>query len=133
MRISDWSSDVCSSDLEAVYVVAICILSLAGIWLTWRGEMFAWLSQGCSTCQPMVFNRYSYLFFSGVLGGTLFGLKYLYKVVARGWWNEDRELWRFFSPLLAGGLAFAVGALADRSEEPTSDLQSLMRISTAVF
>src|SRR3546814_19556725 len=39
--------------LEAVYVVAICILSLAGIWLTWRGEMFAWLSQGCSTCQPM--------------------------------------------------------------------------------
>src|SRR3546814_5851912 len=67
MRISEWSSDVCSSDL----------------------------------------------FFSGVLGGTLFGLKYLYKVVARGWWNEDRELWRFFSPLLAGGLAFAVGALAD--------------------
>src|SRR3546814_6990402 len=80
--------------------------------------MFAWLSQGCSTCQPMVFNRYSYLFFSGVLGGTLFGLKYLYKVVARGWWNEDRELWRFFSP---------------RSEEHTSELQSLMRISYAVF
>src|SRR3546814_18964414 len=75
--------------------------------------MFALLSQGCSTCQPMVFNRYPYLFFSGVLVGTLFGLKFLYKVVASGWWNEDRELWRFFSPLLAGGLAFAVGALAD--------------------
>src|SRR3546814_10978738 len=61
----------------------------------------------------MVFNGYSYLVFSGVRGGAFFGLKYLYKVVARGWWNEDRELWRFFSPLLAGGLAFAVGALAD--------------------
>jgi hypothetical protein len=47
----------------------------------------------------------------GMLGGTLFAMKWLYHVVARGLWNMDRRLWRIFSPLLSGGLAFGVFAL----------------------
>lgn len=96
---------------EAAYVLFVFVCSLAGIFLTWRGDLFAWF--GCDSCSPTSLSRYAYLFFAGVLGGALFGLKYLYKVVARGWWNEDRELWRLFSPLLAGGMAFGVGALAN--------------------
>lgn len=96
--------------LEAAYVIVAFLVSMIAIWLTWRGDLFAML--GCEGCNPATLGRYAYLFFSGVMGGSLFGLKYLYKVVARGWWNVDRELWRFFSPWLAGGIAFGVGALA---------------------
>ena len=95
---------------EAAYVVGIFVASLVGILLTWRGGVF-WLA-GCEQCNPTTLRRYAYLFFSGVMGGSLFGLKYLYKVVARGWWNVDRRLWRLFSPWLAGGIAFGFGALA---------------------
>lgn len=95
---------------EATYVVAIFFGSLVAILLTWRGDLFNVL--GCAECNPSTMRRYAYLFFSGVMGGSLFGLKYLYKVVARGWWNVDRRLWRLFSPWLAGGISFGFGALA---------------------
>jgi hypothetical protein len=95
---------------EAAYVVAMFVGSLIAIALTWRGDLFAVI--GCDQCSPSTLKRYAYFFFSGVMGGSLFGLKYLYKVVARGWWNEDRRLWRLFSPWLAGGIAFGFGALA---------------------
>jgi hypothetical protein len=98
--------------LEAAYVLAILALSMAGLLFTWRGDVYDIFSCGCASCRSETFNRYSYLFFSGMLGGALFGLKYLYKVVARGWWNLDRGLWRISSPWLSAGLAFAAGALA---------------------
>jgi hypothetical protein len=97
---------------EAAYVLFVFFLSGVGIFLTWRGDIAGVLANGCARCDAATLDRYAVLSFSGVLGGSLFGLKYLYKVVARGWWNEDRQLWRLFSPLLAGGMAFAVGALA---------------------
>jgi hypothetical protein len=95
---------------EAAYVILSFLGSLIAIWLTWRGDMFSLL--GCEGCNRTTLSRYAYLFFSGMMGGSLFGLKYLYKVAARGWWNLDRELWRYFSPWLSGGIAFGVGALA---------------------
>lgn len=95
---------------EAAYVVLIFLGSLGAILLTWRGDVFT--AFGCEQCSSTMLRRYAYLFSAGVMGGSLFGLKYLYKVVARGWWNEDRRLWRLFSPWLAGGIAFGFGALA---------------------
>lgn len=97
---------------ESVYVVLVVIASLTCVFLTWHGKPLELLMTGCTDCSLQSLRRYSYVFFSGVLGGGLFGLKYLYKVVARGWWNEDRAIWRYASPLLSGGLAFAAGALA---------------------
>lgn len=98
---------------EAAYVLAILALSMVGLLYTWRGDTYTIFSYGCTSCNVATFNRYSYLCFSGMLGGALFGLKYLYKVAARGWWNVDRGLWRISSPWLSAGLAFAVGALAN--------------------
>lgn len=49
----------------------------------------------------------------GLLGGVLFGMKFLYHAVAKGIWNQDRLLWRALSPLLSLGLAIAAGALLD--------------------
>jgi hypothetical protein len=39
------------------------------------------------------------------MGGVLFDLKWLYHTVARGLWNQDRRLWRVFTPHISGGLS----------------------------
>jgi hypothetical protein len=97
--------------LEAFAVAAILFASLAMIFAVWSGLLVNWT--GCELCHRRAFSRYGYFFLGGVLGGTLFGIKYLYHVVARGFWNQDRRLWRFLSPWLAGSLALIVGALTD--------------------
>src|SRR3546814_7811961 len=104
MRISDWSSDVCSSDLAV---------------------------EGHLTAVEIVY-----------IVSSLLNVAYLLPIVARG----------FFLPAsnpATGPVARSVGAAAapvaggireapflcvlPRSEEHTSELQSLMRISYAVF
>src|SRR3546814_5571275 len=94
MRISDWSSDVCSSDLlgggiSARFIPAGHLLGAAQILMTVGGRT---------------------IHFSGDVGR-----------------NSD--------PLMRGPQPFT-GAdilVCERSEEHTSELQSLMRISYAVF
>jgi len=99
--------------VESIYVAGVIILSLFGLLVTWHGYVPSLLAYNCVDCNVVSLKRYGYVFFGGLLGGGLFGLKYLYKVVARGFWNEDRIIWRYTSPLLSAGLAFATGALAD--------------------
>lgn len=99
--------------VDAAYVALVLALTLVAILLSWRGTAFQWLAGDCTSCSRATFERYAYFYLGGQLGGTLFGVKYLYNVVARGWWNIDRRLWRLFSPFLSGGLALTVGALTD--------------------
>lgn len=98
---------------EAIFVGIVFLSELVGLVFTWRGDVLELLSLGCANCTPGKLNFFLYLFLGGMLGGTLFGIKYLYKVVARGFWNEDRLLWRIYSPFISGGLALAIGALID--------------------
>lgn len=98
---------------EAWIVALILVATFASLLLTWRGTAFDLVAGGCVTCARATFDQYAYYYLGGQLGGILFGVKYLYKVVARGYWNLDRRLWRFFSPFLSGGLALVVGALVD--------------------
>src|SRR3546814_5454540 len=108
MRISDWSSDVCSSDLVSV--------SLAGSWSVIdivRADGFS-----ASDIRPLVRLNVSVILEengrreSGVFG---MGGRYLYDDLFKpeSWSRAIDE--------------------AIRSEEHTSELQSLMRISYAVF
>lgn len=83
--------------IDAAYVGVVFFLTLVMLLLTWRGTTYELLAYGCTSCSPIKFNQYAFFFIGGVLGGTMFGLKYLYKVVARGYWNIDRRLWRIFS------------------------------------
>jgi len=99
--------------VDAYYVAFVLILTLVTVFLIWKGTAFQTLAGECVTCSRKTFNRYAYFYLGGQLGGTLFGVKYLYNVVARGWWNIDRRLWRLFTPFLSGGLALAVAALTD--------------------
>ncbi|WP_143322948.1 hypothetical protein [Candidimonas nitroreducens] len=95
--------------IEAVYTVAVASLSLVLIFVVWRGYIPKWLELTAS--EAKVFRIYGFYTAAGLLGGTVFCLKYLYRVVARGYWHEDRRLWRFISPLIAASVAFAIGAL----------------------
>src|SRR3546814_1538993 len=113
MRISDWSSDVCSSDLRAHYqgyLAAVAVSSstfgpVAGGFLT---EHFGWQS---------VF-----------LVNLPIGLLAIVLAVRLPKRPGSGAPFRFD---LLGVLLFAV--FIARSEEHTSELQSLMRISYAVF
>src|SRR3546814_2227207 len=102
MRISDWSSDVCSSDL---YVLASALFSF----LNRRkhserevGEHILVIDEGTTSTRAMLFD----------LAGTCLA-------------TSQRELTQYYPE--HGHVEH------DRSEEHTSELQSLMRISYAVF
>src|SRR3546814_4182985 len=95
MRISDWSSDVCSSDLDDVLV-----------------------GSGAST--PAVVNLTASTIFGKKAAGGASALSPSEARTVLGLATTD-------SPHFAGGFLDA------RSEEHTSELQSLMRISYAVF
>ena len=114
----DWRSKydadaVSQIRFDAAYIGLLLVVALTAIFLTWRGTAYTLMTTGCETCSHATFNKYSYFFLGGFLGGVLFAVKYLYKVVARQYWNMDRRLWRLFSPFLSGGLALVVGALID--------------------
>src|SRR3546814_9620068 len=95
MRISDWSSDVCSSDLKQAAFLEKTIADAKAF-------------DGAMTDRE----RFERDYLVHVAQGQLFFLR-------------DTDF-------AQKNPAFYVGAL-DRSEEHTSELQSLMRISYAVF
>src|SRR3546814_1424176 len=106
MRISDWSSDVCSSDLP----ISITFLNAMRID---RPAFIATIS--------VFFVAMSAMQIPLLVGwGVLTPLRLLLSVAA-------------ILPLAAGMPLGAMLARRFRSEEHTSELQSLMRISYAVF
>src|SRR3546814_9008853 len=120
MRISDWSSDVCSSDL--VYALII---------LFW-GKVYPAILHDVYQVKPLAGGkpsnlalRLKILIFSR-LGSDLLPLLNLSRFMA---WNNVLLL-----PLAALGVLQLRWRtmFARRSEEHTSELQSLMRISYAV-
>ena len=48
---------------------------------------------------------------SGVCGGATFSLKWLYHSVAKGFWNQDRIIWRFATPIISAIIAVFTGAM----------------------
>src|SRR3546814_5920062 len=101
MRISDWSSDVCSSDLAAR-----CRRALSG-----RSEIAEWRHQGRAARHTEESRRV-----------------FRCQAQARFSWQQHCR-----SVSADRRAAAAISAVPDRSEEHTSELQSLMRISYAVF
>ena len=65
-----------------------------------------WLVENPAKFQNL--KKYLFALFGGTLGGTLFAMKWLVHSVAKDTWNYDRQLWRVFTPLLSGGLAFVI-------------------------
>ncbi len=94
---------------EAYYLLGIVILIPALLTFVWLGYPNHWLALPPEKYR--VFTLYSIAWLGGMLGGTLFDLKWLYHSVAKGRWHEDRRPWRIFVPFISGGLAVAILAL----------------------
>lgn len=99
--------------LEAVYLFAIFLLSNFIIFAIWIGWVCNWLS--LTPEQTSTFKRFAYYAVAGMLGGITFGIKYFYRVVARGFWHQDRRIWRLMSPFLSMTIALVVGLMIDAS------------------
>src|SRR3546814_5215309 len=97
MRISDWSSDVCTSDLEPMppHSLTMTMIGSSLLWVGWFG-----------------FNAGSNLEANAVTG-----VAFINTMVAT----------------CAAAVSWSLVEQVHRSEEHTSELQSLMRISYAVF
>src|SRR3546814_8572374 len=123
MRISDWSSDVCSSDLLAEVVRG----GLQGIgrgqyeaagalgFGFWSMQGYVVLPQALRSVVPAIVNA-AIALFKDTTYVMVVGLFDLLNIVVAGLSDAN---W--------------IGLAAERSEEPTSALQSLMRTSYAVF
>src|SRR5205814_2702359 len=112
-RQYDWKSHYPAEarsqiNYEALYLVAVFIIAAAGILLGWANVIANLV--GLSGDSGDILRKYIIYSGSGLLGGAVYGIKYLYRVVARGYWHEDRRLWRLLSPLNASALGFVMGA-----------------------
>src|SRR3546814_8212932 len=120
MRISDWSSDVCSSDLEAHAYSAQLMHLLQTAVATDSYSVYLQFARGVADLPP-VYLRDLMEFNYPAQGVPLDSVEAI---------TEIRK--RFVTPGMSLG-ALSPEAHETRSEEHTSELQSLMRISYAVF
>src|SRR3546814_3654944 len=125
MRISDWSSDVCSSDLGVAKAHADVIL-VSG-------------HNGGTGASPHTSIKYAGTPWEMGLSEvnqvlTLNGLRHRIKLRTDGGLKTGRDI---VIAAILGAEEYGIGTLSlvamGRSEEHTSELQSLMRISYAVF
>src|SRR3546814_2877293 len=133
MRISDWSSDVCSSDLGINPVQFNIIMHLADIW--WEKEHRPWpkkqlLAERMDMSERQIQRQIAELESAGLV-----------QLVertrpGRGKTSNEYDLSGLVKKLKALEPEFTEMKQENqkrRSEEHTSELQSLMRISYAVF
>src|SRR3546814_9919033 len=124
MRISDWSSDVCSSDLAVgtgalLWAYALGVSRSRTDAVTLGGLFF--LADG--TAPPDVRRPFRVALAVEVVAVVAAAAIHPFTQVAFG----------ILAPMFALGLMGMWGGRYGRSEEHTSELQSLMRISYAVF
>src|SRR3546814_1402054 len=115
MRMSDWSSDVCSSDL------VMLVFSVSPILAPLAGSVIIALAAYRTLLTDPAFLGLSFI--------GAFGISSFFAYLA----NSSFVLIEHYglTPTLYS-IAFSINAVS-RSEEHTSELQSLMRISYAVF
>src|SRR3546814_2100831 len=119
MRISDWSSDVCSSDLQNALDLAAAIEA---------GCFHHASSIAAAGLYPGIFREDMFDEAEG-LDDPYLRTKHDSEGLVR---EEKRIKWRIYRPGMVVGHS-QTGEMDKRSEEHTSELQSLMRISYAVF
>src|SRR3546814_2436485 len=152
MRISDWSSDVCSSDLIIAVAVAAVASALVGLPVETIGTRFGGIPQtlpmphlpevSYAKVIEVLPNALSFTLLgciesllSAVVADSMTGRRHRSncELVAQGIANIASPL--FGGICVTGNIARTATNVRSgaRSEEHTSELQSLMRITYAVF
>ena len=103
--VEAWGCIVREGAYLAILLASVPALTL----LSWTEAPKHWLGLTDQKYGPVL--KYSLAWLGGMLGGTMFSLKWLYHSVARQIWHLDRRPWRIFTPHISGGLAFAVVTL----------------------
>ena len=95
--------------LEAIYIFVVVLISFTALVLNYNGCFQHWL------CIPqdkqLFFSRIVTCALCGMLGGAIFDMKWFYKSVAHGFWNEDRVYWRIFTPIISLSFAFCLACI----------------------
>lgn len=99
----------CKIKRDAIYISFLLFLALVSMLLNFL-EVFETVLK-LEGEKRMIFHKAVYCVTAGLLGGSTFGMKYFYRVVARGLWNEDRVYWRIFSPFIAVSLSVVMAAI----------------------
>lgn len=95
--------------IALLLLTSISFLALVGVgWLRWLLTRV-----GVPAELGAAADHYSQLAAGGLLGGTVYGGKWLYHAVARGLWHEDRRTWRYLSPLISVGTTIGVGMVIE--------------------
>lgn len=115
---------------ESAYLACLLLIIMIAMAILWLNYPKFWL--GLSDQKYQRFLKYSVAWLSGVLGGTLFDIKWLYHSVARQMWHLDRRLWRLFTPHISGGLAFAIVVLISSGMFRIFDRQAVESLSQVV-
>src|SRR3546814_10846564 len=150
MRISDWSSDVCSSDLSVfgiggmVTIVYTCSAltqlvggeladrySLRGVYATVQWLQIPVILFAMTVIHPALVGVAALMVSLNVAGQP--AENSLLAKYTRPQWRGRAFVVKFVLTLCVSSLGVAVIPVIYRSEEHTSELQSLMRISYAVF
>lgn len=116
--------------VEAAYLAVLLLGIPIAIVLFWLDYPKNWLGLTDQKYKPIL--KYGIAWLSGVLGGTLFDVKWLYHSVARQTWHLDRRLWRLFTPHISGGLAFVIVALISSPILRIFDRQAVESLSLVV-
>lgn len=98
---------------EALYLLAILIISTYHLVWMFGDSLPLWQTQLTFVELNRDLQKMFAFFTAGTIGGTMFGLKYLHHVAGKGLWNEDRRIWRIFTPFLTALLATMFGIIVD--------------------
>src|SRR3546814_8053009 len=137
MRISDWSSDVCSSDLAEAGAIGLVLSVIVLFFFLRHWPSTLMVTLAIPICFVMTLG---FMYFAGVtlniltMMGLLLAVGMLVDnavVVVESIYQEREKVPG--RPKLASIIGTRHVAIALRSEEHTSELQSLMSISYAVF
>lgn len=97
---------------EGRILFLLLFLALTILLVNYIGFFHSFFDCGADS-QHIEIQRYVYYSIAGMLGGIIFGMKYYYRVVARGYWHQDRKAWRLMSPFIAMVIAFITGTLIE--------------------
>lgn len=100
--------------IEGGYIAILLFVALFGLCFVGLEFLERWLvERGTPTSLIPAAERYGQLVSAGLLGGTVYGAKWLYHSVAKGLWHEDRRVWRYLAPWISVGTTVGIWALID--------------------
>lgn len=126
-----------SISVEAVYLAMILLVLLTHFIFSMTplaatsDNAYGWFM--ATVAGPTDGKRFQYLLIAlaGALGGSLFSVKWLVHSVAKGFWNEDRRLWRFFVPLTAAVTSVIFAAIIQSGLISLFDTNSFRNLEVA--